>query len=198
MDEVGRLEVWERQPGEPNRWFARFEAYRLLGPSRSLLGAVNDDRRQRSGARARSVPQAWAKNAKAWRWRERAEAWDDSQRRAARAAREKEIDEMNHRQVQEARALQSVATQRLRSLDRELLSPADVLRYFTESARLERLALGVSAGTPEQQPAASTGSGVTFSIEDAVRTDRELEAWERDQLHRSGGAALPGRDPEMP
>src|SRR5260370_28737928 len=35
MDNAPRLpEPWEQQPGEPNRWYARFERFRLTGPSR--------------------------------------------------------------------------------------------------------------------------------------------------------------------
>ena len=88
-------EPWEQQPGEPNRWYARFERYRLAGPSRSLLGAVNAERQQRGACQSKSIPQAWAKNARQWRWRERAEAWDEHERLQARAARAHLIEEMN-------------------------------------------------------------------------------------------------------
>jgi hypothetical protein len=54
-------EPWEQQPGESNRWYARFERFRLAGPSRSLLGAVNTARQDGGKGSARSVPQAWAK-----------------------------------------------------------------------------------------------------------------------------------------
>jgi hypothetical protein len=197
-DTKAHIGIWERQPGEPNLWYARFEAFRLAGPGRSLLAAVNEHRQQRGRGRTRSVPQAWASNAKRWRWRERAEAWDESQRQATRAARAVEIEEMGRRHVQEARALQSKAVQRLRSLDQDLLSPADVVRFLMEAARLERTALGVSPAAPEPAPAASGCGTVSFSLEDAVRCDRELEKWEHDQLHGTGGEALPGRDSQVP
>ena len=48
MDEVtAPAEPWEQQPGEPNLWYARFERYRLAGPSRSLLSNLNAERQQR-------------------------------------------------------------------------------------------------------------------------------------------------------
>ena len=74
-DESIQPDPWEQQLGEPNRWYARFESFRLAGPSRSLLGSVNADRLARGGNRSRSLPQAWAKNAKRWRWRERRRAF---------------------------------------------------------------------------------------------------------------------------
>src|SRR5262245_4447920 len=118
-----QAQPWEQQPSEPNRWYARFELYRLAGPSRSLLGAVNTERQQRGAKKTRSVPQAWATNAKCWRWRERAEAWDEFQRHQTRLAHAEELKEMTRRHLQEARALQSAAIQRLKALDPNKLSP---------------------------------------------------------------------------
>jgi hypothetical protein len=31
-DPLETSEAWERQPGERNLWFSRFELFRLLGP----------------------------------------------------------------------------------------------------------------------------------------------------------------------
>jgi hypothetical protein len=50
---TGKSDAWERQPGEPNRWFERFDAYRLAGPARSLLGSVNAERLARGAAKGR-------------------------------------------------------------------------------------------------------------------------------------------------
>jgi len=193
-----RSDAWERQPGEPNRWFARFEAYRLAGPARSLLGSVNGERSARGAAKSRSVPQAWATNAKRWQWRERAEAWDEFQRQEARVARAREVEEMNRRHVQEAKALQGKAVQRLKALDVELLSPAELLRYVTESAKLERTALGEPPANEEPRRAGSGGSSVLFTFEDAVRADQELEVFYHDRMQQTGGDALPDGNPQVP
>jgi hypothetical protein len=199
MDEdLSQLEPWEQQPGEPNRWYARFECYRLAGPSRSLLGAVNALRLPRGLTKSRSIPQAWAKNAKEWRWRERAEAWDLRQRQEARAAHLQEVEEMNRRHLQEAKALQSTAIQRLKSLDVEQLSPADVLRFCIESAKLERTVLGEPETIEEQRLTGKGGGPVTFTVEDAVRADQELEAWHHDHLQQPGSGPLPEGNPQVP
>jgi hypothetical protein len=42
-------EPWEQKLGEPNRWYSRFETFRLAGFNRSLLGVVNADRQQARG-----------------------------------------------------------------------------------------------------------------------------------------------------
>jgi hypothetical protein len=191
-------EPWEQQPGEANRWYARFERYRLAGPTRSLLGILNLERQQRGAKKAKSLPQAWAHNAKHWRWRERAEAWDDQERQQARAAHAAEVKEMNHRHMQEARALQSKAVQRLKALEPEQLSATEVLRFCIESAKLERTALGEPETIGEQRLTGTGGGAVAFTLEDAVRADQELEAWEHERRATPGGGAPPPGTVQVP
>jgi hypothetical protein len=191
------LESWEQQPGERNRWYARFERFRLAGPGRSLLGAVNAERHEGGKRSSRSVPQAWAKAARQWRWRERAEAWDAHERSQARAAHAQQIDEMNRRHVQEARGLQSAAIARLKSLNLEQLSPAEVLRFLVAAAKLERTALGEPQTIEEQRLTGAGGGAVIFTLEDAVRADQELEEWNHDRLQSSASCSLPGGDSQV-
>lgn len=68
--------AWERQAGEPNRWYQRFEHFRLLGPQRSLLAVLNVERSANGRERARGTPGRWREAAERWSWRARAEAWD--------------------------------------------------------------------------------------------------------------------------
>ena len=189
---------WEEQPGEPNRWYARFERFRLAGPNRSLLGAVNTARQEGGKRSTRSVPQAWAKAARQWRWRERAEAWDAHERGQARAAHARQIEEMNHRHVQEARGLQSAAVGRLKSLNLDELSPAEVLRFLVAAAKLERTALGEPQTIEEQRHTGAGGGAVIFTLEDAVRADLELEEWNHDRLQSSTSGSLPEGDSQVP
>ncbi len=81
---------WDRQPGEPNRWFDRFTAWRLLGPMRSYAAVVRPAVYARADAlgeaRPRQIERNWSSAAARWRWRERAEAWDEQQRQMAEAA----------------------------------------------------------------------------------------------------------------
>jgi hypothetical protein len=89
---------------------------------------------------------------------------------------------MNRRHLQEAKALQSKAIQRLKALDQDLLSPADVLRFCTEAAKLERTALGQPQTIEEQRLTGRGGGPVAFTVEDAVRADQELEEWHHERL----------------
>jgi hypothetical protein len=90
---------WDRLPGEPSHWYDRFSRYRLAGPSRSLLATYQAEREKaRKGAtkKAASVPSSWNRAAAAWRWAERAAAWDayeaELRRRAAAEGLRAEIE----------------------------------------------------------------------------------------------------------
>lgn len=86
---------WERQPGEPMRWYLRFDRFRAMGSNRSVLRVYRLEREARRGVVHKgplSLPEGWSKMAKQWRWRERAEAWDraELERKRAEEAAERE------------------------------------------------------------------------------------------------------------
>jgi hypothetical protein len=194
---VPQAEIWNRQPGEPNRWYARFERYRLAGPSRSLLGTLNAELTDQGKARQAKVPGAWNQAFRSWRWRERAEAWDDQERRQVREARAHDVDEMNRRHIQEAKALQNKALQRLQSLDLQDLSAADTLRFLVEATKLERTARGEPETIEERRLTGKDGGAVVLSLEEAVQADQELEEWENERL-QTNSHALPKGNPQVP
>jgi len=70
------VKPWERLETEPNRWFQRFERFRLLGPDRSILATCNVWRLEKSREVSSSSPKSWREMAAFWHWKERAEAWD--------------------------------------------------------------------------------------------------------------------------
>jgi hypothetical protein len=200
MPEIQALsEPWDRQPGEPNRWYNRYERYRLAGAGRSLLAIYNDERqRAGKGERATRVPGAWDRAASRWCWRERAVAWDEHERQKARDAHARDIAEMRSRHIQEAIALQAKAVERLKSLDLKDLSPGDVARFFTEATKLERIARGEPESIEERRLTGTGGGPVKFSLEDAVRADKELEYWQNDRVQPSRGGTLLEGNPQVP
>lgn len=183
--------IWDRQTGEPNRWYARFECYRLTGPKRSLLGTVAAEREQQGTKKSSSVPQAWFDAAKQWHWKERAEAWDEHEREEARKAHASAVKEMNERHAQEARALQSKALQRLQTLNPEDMSAPEVLRFFIDAAKLERTALGEPQTVAEQRLTGNGGGPVNVTCT-RILTDEELT-----RIVESGGDGT-AQPPEGP
>lgn len=77
------MHAWEIQPGEPSKWFVRFQHYLELGAKRSLLAVYRaevEEESARSGGiqrdRAKSVPSSWRKASGDWHWEERAAAYE--------------------------------------------------------------------------------------------------------------------------
>ena len=67
---------WERLPEETERWFLRFEHFRMMGVGRDLNTAYNQERVAKGLQESSEASGSWRKVAKANRWYERAEAYD--------------------------------------------------------------------------------------------------------------------------
>lgn len=68
---------WLQLEGEPAAAYARFLAYRNLGPARSVVEAarsIGDD--PKGTKRHRPASGSWKANCQHYRWVERAQAWD--------------------------------------------------------------------------------------------------------------------------
>ncbi len=193
MSEVSSA-AWEQQPGESSRAFGAFCVYRDLGPRRSLRAAAAAFYGRTAAASERQIDK-WSR---AFRWIERASAWDRHLDAEACKAQEEARREMVERHVREARALQGKALERLRALCPEELGPADLLRYIVEAAKLERLALA-EPDTVQRHELTGRGGGVLhFSLEEAVAAARELEETEHGSVQRDGSETVQDGSPEMP
>jgi hypothetical protein len=193
MSELSSAALWEQQGGESARAFGAFCAYRDLGPRRSLRAAAEKFYGRAAAALERQVDK-WSH---AFRWVERANAWDRHLDAQARRTQEEARREMVERHVKEARALQAKAVERLRALRPEELGPADLLRYLVEAAKLERLALGEPESVQRQELTGRGGAPLHFTLEAVVTAARELEEAEHDPVQRSGSQTLPNRNPQV-
>lgn len=102
---------WERKQGERNLWFDRFTRYRLMGPKRSLLGAVNAERRGAQRGATKSVPRTWADAFLREQWKARAEAFDQAERDRMEDEWEERRSEVRERDYIQARELRDLAQQ---------------------------------------------------------------------------------------
>lgn len=71
-------ELWDQLPGEPDKWYGRFQIYLDLGVTRNLTAAARcgfDPKPGQSGLTGR-----WSYYFNRYHWRERARAWDVRQR----------------------------------------------------------------------------------------------------------------------
>jgi hypothetical protein len=174
-DTLPTADPWERQPAEGARAFAAFAAYRDLPASkRSLSAACAVFYHGKTAAKLRQL-ESWSS---LWHWTQRAAAWDDEQDRLRRQAHARALQEMAERHARDAVALQTKALARLKALDPNELSAADVLRYLVEAAKLERLARGEPETVQEQRGE----SRVRVTVEDLAQARRRLEEWRRERL----------------
>jgi hypothetical protein len=75
---------------------------------------------------------------------------------------------MGERHAKEAQGLQAKALERMRTLRPEEMSPGDVLRFFVEAAKLERLALGEPDALQRQEVTGKGGGPVVLNIVEEV------------------------------
>jgi hypothetical protein len=197
-DSASQPQPWDRLPGEPNRWFSRFEHYRRAGSNRSLLGTVNDEREAQGKISQTKVSGAWNRAALDWHWKERAEAWDEHERQKAREAHAKAIEEMNQRHIQVGQAMQGKGIQRLKSLELDDISATEAARLLTDGTKLERAAQGEPEAIEERRLTGQGGGPLKFSLEDAVVADQELEEWQNERVQPPGDGALAEGGSQVP
>jgi hypothetical protein len=193
--DAARHDPWDRQPEEPNRWYARFERYRLAGPDRSLLGTFNAERAEKGATTKASPSGAWKRASEEWRWRERAEAWDEDERHRRRTAQASEMDKMHRRHVRQSMALQRKALRGLRALEPDDLSAGEVLRCLVEAIKIERSARGQPEVVETQR---LTGATFALSLEDVVSAQKELEDWRNVRWPSAQGEILLQGNPPVP
>lgn len=71
-----KQQPWEQRDGEPNRWYQRFNAFRLAGPGRSILTVSNAEKALKGRKESKYTPGSWRNAAEKWQWKARANAWD--------------------------------------------------------------------------------------------------------------------------
>lgn len=132
--------VYERQEGESQKAFEAFATYRDLGITRSI--------REVAQKLNKSVALLGRWSSK-YEWVDRAQAFDDEMDRKAILDNEKKRREMVKRHASAATMFQGKVIERLNSLKPEELSPSDLIRWFTEAVKIERLSRGESTDIAE-------------------------------------------------
>lgn len=133
---------WERQEGEPHRWFQRFEAYRLMGPGRSLRSCYNTDRVAHGHEESRQASGTWRKIADLWSWQARAEAWDQEQTRLDQELWEKRRREQREEDWTTAAELRRAARIMLFEPGELSGKVSDIAKAVDVAAKVGRLATG--------------------------------------------------------
>lgn len=73
--------TWERMEGEPSFWYNRYKRFQGLGPKRTILAALEQERHAskapKSTRNPRCIPGSWKAASVRWHWVERAQDYDE-------------------------------------------------------------------------------------------------------------------------
>lgn len=188
--------IWERRDGEPNKWYARFQTYLLLGASRSVYAAYNEFRDKRGAASARKragLPKSWRSASEKWEWTKRAEAFDEHERAEQLQQWAQRRDELREQEWKYAQDLLDKARQmlvfplaktvRAEQGDGKLVTEiyptqwkiADAARMLETASKLGRLALGEETERVAHQ--------VEVSSDDLARARQRAKEWETEMYN---------------
>lgn len=152
------LNPWDRQPGESNRQYSRFQTFLELGRGRTLKQAVEMLHGLGDTISHRTLMQY----AYELRWTDRAEAHDRDQDRLERARLLVLRREMTARHRKLASGMLAKAVAALQGLQPAQMSPTDVTRFVKLATDLERVALG----EPERSVAVTGPNGGPVLVDD--------------------------------
>lgn len=126
---------WDRLPREPNRWYDRFERFRLMGSNRAIIGVYNGEREKNGKPRCASVPPPWNVAAHTYNWRERAEAWDEHNREIKRQEDQAQRDH----ELARVRELRRTTIQALQAMLGRVITAEQDGKYNVDSKTLREL-----------------------------------------------------------
>lgn len=146
------MEKWEQQPGEPTRWFTRFQTYINLGTERTIEAAFRrtlpEMSAQVSTGKQKSAKRpsiTWYEMAKDWDWVGRAQAYDRENARKLSEAKAKAIADMMERHAAAAMMAYNHSVNALMGVDPAKLPPALAMQMLKTATEMERIARGVPA-----------------------------------------------------
>jgi hypothetical protein len=137
---------WDKRDNEPSLWWGRFDKfYRPQGPGRTLTQAYRlsyEEKNGRPPTRA-GYSADWKNKAELWEWKERAAAWDTELHKEQIGYEKSEALEMTKRQIQDAKAIQTLAMNEIieRGFTKE--STVAVARILAQAQQLEQAARAI-------------------------------------------------------
>jgi hypothetical protein len=172
-EETGQ-EVWLRQPNEPKKWFLRFERYYLYaGLSRTIRKAYAAAMQEQYPKTYSDILaagrgfQSWLAAAKEYRWKDRADAWDEAQN-----------EEMRLEVLRASRFLMSKAMDAAEALIDALSNPR--LQVSAANAILNRI------GMPEVTKQELLDVQVPVSADELARVKDAVKKWEESTFKLNG------------
>ncbi|MGH9249345.1 MAG: hypothetical protein ACRD0W_07505 [Acidimicrobiales bacterium] len=130
---TGQPEEWERQKGESRQAFEAFAKYRDMGATRSARRVAEQL------TKSETLIKRWSAR---WRWVARADAWDRELDRLWRAEMHEARMELSRRELKIAAGFLAKVVDRLRTIQPDQLSAAELIRWAQVATEIERRAVG--------------------------------------------------------
>lgn len=131
---------YERQPDETKKAFESFIIYRDMGMDRSI---------RKVAQKLNKSYQLLARWSTQYDWVDRANEYDAEMDRLKLLQEEKERKAMGKRHAKGAMLIQSKAIERLKTIEPEHLEPKDLIKWFVEAVKIERLSRGETTDKAE-------------------------------------------------
>jgi len=168
------VELWDRQPGESKQWFLRFQRYYLYrGLARSVRRAYiafvkeNYPSKAEDEIALNAAYNHWLGAAKEYRWRVRAEAWDEHRN-----------EELQKEVLDASRFLMENARAAAQALIDALVSPR--LQVIAANSILDRI------GVPTVSRQELLNVQVPVSADDLAKVKEIVQEWEQSTRAKSG------------
>ncbi|KKN37809.1 hypothetical protein LCGC14_0759840 [marine sediment metagenome] len=170
---------WERQTNEPARWYARLDVFRLLGPRRSIDATfrIVKESDNLTGARPGA---AWYAAAKQWKWKQRAETWDEAQRSVYRELAAQRIFDAHRDRVDKIERFLDTAFAVLDIADLASMDKDEARAKLPNIRLMIRDAIAAQRKElPVDPNAVAAPEGLILSADDLLAAQRELAHWKR-------------------
>jgi hypothetical protein len=159
------LKPYEYQKGETKKAFEAFQHYRDMGADRSIRKVA-----EKLG-KSEQLLSRWSSQ---YDWVERAAKYDGDMDKLALVEMEKERKSMLKRHAQQAVAFQRKALERLKDIKPEELEPKDLIRFFVESVKIERLSRGETTESAEVKHSGEIKESVEHDVSKRVEKYADL------------------------
>lgn len=176
---------WERQPGESEKAYQAFVAYREQEPPRRIADV--SDTLHKSIA----LINRWSQK---HLWLQRVSHFDVNRERSRAAETKEQRREMNERHAKLAKAMSGKVAQRIQALRPEELSPGELGRWMQVISMVERLALGEATERTESTSLVGQMVDVEVHAAGGEEFDRDRIGEILDRLAARGVVVGPGDD----
>ena len=169
---------YDQQPGEPPKWFSRFQHYCHLGSNRTLIKAYRDIMTSPSNGQAptrtiRTVSQTWRQRARQYDWQSRAADWDRDQRQRTLQHLESTIHLVGHAAREAIQFQIDLMRGWIKDPDGSMIPVLDIYQRRMASKALLRWAVELQPLLQSIEQAESGGEGKIREI--VIHRTRDVE-----------------------